>query len=97
LELINETGKFIDSIVFESVASDYTFNDNSYKLRDEFAFDEYINKLVSLKNQYHLPILLIEYANTIQLRDAIEKRIKPSRFDYFIGNINLQTTPKFIK
>ena len=97
LEFINETGQYIDSIVVESVASNFTFEDNSYKLRDEFEFETYFSKLVSIKNQYHLPILLIEYANTIQLRDAIEKRIKPSRFDYFIGNINLQTSPKFIK
>ena len=97
LELINETGQYIDSVVFESVASNYTFDDKSYKLRDEFEFDTYVNKLVSIKNQFQLPILLIEYADTIPLRNAIEKRIKPSRFDYFIGNINLQTMPKFIK
>ena len=96
-ELINETGQYIDSVVFESVASNYTFDDKSYKLRDEFEFDAYINKLVSIKNQFQMPILLIEYADTIPLRNAIEKRIKPSRFDYFIGNINLQTMPKFIK
>ncbi len=97
LELINETGQYIDSVVVESVASNYTFDDKSYKLRDEFEFDAYVNKLVSIKKQYNLPILLIEYANTIPLRNAIEKRIKPSRFDYFIGNINLQSIPKFIK
>ena len=97
LELINETNQYIDSVVIESVASNYTFEDKSYKLRDEFDFEEYVNKLVAIKNQYHLPVLLIEYADTILLRNAIEKRIKPSRFDYFIGNINLQTMPKFIK
>jgi uncharacterized protein (TIGR01370 family) len=97
LELINETVQYIDSVVVESVASNYTFDDKSYKLRNEFEFEEYVNKLVSIKKQYNLPILLIEYANTIPLRNAIEKRIKPSRFDYFIGNINLQSIPKFIK
>jgi uncharacterized protein (TIGR01370 family) len=97
LELINETGQYIDSVVVESVASNYTFDDKSYKLRDEFEFDAYVNRLVSIKKQYNLPILLIEYADTITLRNAIEKRIKPSRFDYFIGNINLQTMPKFTK
>ena len=97
LQLINETKPYIDSVVVESVASNFTFDDNSYKLRAEYEFDEYINKLILIKKQYHLPILLIEYANTIPLRNAIEKRIKPTRFDYFIGNINLQTIPKFIK
>ena len=97
LEFISETNQYIDSVVIESVASNYTFDDKSYKLRDEFDFDEYVNKLIAIKNQYHLPVLLIEYADTIPLRNAIERRIKPSRFDYFIGNINLQTMPKFIK
>jgi uncharacterized protein (TIGR01370 family) len=97
LELINETVQFIDSVVFESVASNYTFDDKSYKLRDEMECEIYLSKLIAVKKQYNLPILLIEYANTIPLRNAIEKRIKPSRFDYFIGNINLQTMPKFIK
>ena len=91
LELINETNQYIDSVVIESVASNYTFEDKSYKLRDEFDFEEYVNKLVAIKNQYHLPVLLIEYADTILLRNAIEKRIKPSRFDYFIGNANIIT------
>jgi uncharacterized protein (TIGR01370 family) len=97
LQLISETAKYIDSVVFESVASNYTFGDKSYKLRNEFEFEEYVNRLISIKKQYNLPILLIEYADTIPLRNAIEKRIKPSRFDYFIGNINLQAMPNFIK
>ena len=95
LELLKETAPFVNYVVVESVASNYTFDDKSYKLRNENEFEEYINKLIEIKKKYDLPILLIEYANTFELRDAIEKRIKPSRFDYFIGNINLLTTPQF--
>lgn len=97
LELLNETAPFVNYVVLESVASNYTFDDKSYKLRNESEFEEYMNKLIKIKKKYDLPILLIEYANTFELRDAIEKRIKPSRLDYFIGNINLLTTPQFNK
>ena len=97
LQLISETAKYIDCVVFESVASNYTFDDNLYKLRSDFDFETYINKISQIKKKFNLPIILIEYANSIQLKNAIEKKIKPTRFDYFIGNINLQSIPKFIK
>lgn len=97
LELLNDTAPYINYVVVESVATDYSFDEKSYKLRNENEFDAYMNKLKAIKKTYNLPILLIEYANTFQLQEAIEHRIKPSRFDYFIGNINLLTAPKFNK
>jgi len=95
IQIINETAPFVDAIMIESVASNYTFDDKKYKLREEKEFENYIEDLKIVNKKYELPIILIEYADNLKLRDAIQKRIKPSKFDYFIGNIDLQTIPKF--
>jgi len=95
LELIDETAPYIDGLVIESIATNYTFNDKKYKLRNEADYENYTEKLKTIKSTYNLPITLIEYADTAALRDAVEKRIKNLGFEYFIGNINLQTIPQF--
>lgn len=95
LEMISETAPYIDAVIIESIASNYTFADKNYKLREENDFQNYVTKLKAIKNNYHLPVILIEYADTVKLRDAIEKRIRHLGFDYFIGNIDLQTIPEF--
>ena len=96
IEIISKTASFVDVIIVESVATNYTFEDKNYKLRDYKAFAEYISQLKSVNKDYDLPIILIEYADTQTLRDAVQKRIKGLNFDCFIGNINLQTLPKFL-
>jgi hypothetical protein len=95
LDLIPETSEYVDGIVIESIATNYTFNDKKYKLRDESDYEKQAERLKDIKNTYNLPVTLIEYADTTALRDAVEKRIKNLGFDYFIGNINLQTIPQF--
>lgn len=95
LDLIPETAPFVDGVVIESTATDYTFNDKKYKLRMETDFENRAMRLKELNQKYNLPIILIEYADTATLRDSVEKRIKNLGFDYFIGNIDLQTIPQF--
>ncbi|RTY93666.1 endo alpha-1,4 polygalactosaminidase [Flavobacterium sp. GT3R68] len=95
IQLIDDSAPYVDAVVMESVATNYTFEDKNYKLRNETEYKEYIKELKSVRKKYHLPIILIEYADSITLHDAIQKRIKSSRFDYFIGNINLLTMPQF--
>lgn len=97
IQIISETAPFVDAIVVESVASNYTFNDKSYKLREEKEFENYMEELKTVKKKFKLPVILIEYADNLKLHDAILRRIKSSKFDYFIGNINLQTIPQFSK
>ena len=95
LDLVSETASYIDGIVIESVATDYTFNDKQYKLRDQSDFEARARRLQEIARLYSLPITLIEYADTSALHDATEKRIKNLGFDYFIGQIDLQTIPEF--
>jgi len=95
IELIDATHEFIDGVVVESVASNYSFSDNTYKLRDEKEYNEYVKKLNQLRRKYKFPILLVEYADSLELYNDIEKRISKTNFLYFIGVIDLQNFPIF--
>lgn len=95
IELIDATHDFIDGVVVESVASNYTFSDSSYKLRDEKEYNDYIKKLNQLRRKYKFPIILVEYADSLALYNDIQKRISKTSFLYFIGAINLQNFPIF--
>lgn len=97
LDIVDDTNKFVDAVAIESVATNYTFNDKKYKLRDEEDYKKYITKLKNINNKYSLPIILIEYADTKKLHDAIVKRISSTGFSFFIGKIDLQTLPKYTK
>lgn len=95
LDLIADTAAYVDGIVIESVATDYSFKSKKYQLRADADFNTRAAKLAEINRTYQLPVTLIEYADTKILRDAVEKRIKPLGFDYFIGQIDLQTIPQF--
>lgn len=95
IQIISETARYVDAIVIESVASNYTFDDKSYKLRDLNTFENTISELERVRGKYKIPVILIEYADNMELHNAIIERINPSKFDCFIGNIDLQTIPKF--
>ena len=95
LEMISETASYVDAVIIESIATNYTFNDKVYRLREETDYQNYITKLNEIRKTYKLPIILIEYADTAALRDAVQKRIKNLGFEYFIGKIDLQTVPEF--
>jgi uncharacterized protein (TIGR01370 family) len=97
LELIPDTKNFIESVLFESVATDYTFQGNSYKLRETNDFNERIKRIKEINTKYKIPVLLIEYADTKQLYDQIVNRLASTKFDYFIGKIDLQSVPNFTK
>lgn len=93
IELLDATHKFVDGVVVESVASNYSFSDNSYKLRDEKEYNDYITKLKQLYKKYKFPIILVEYADSSELYNDIKKRISKTNFLYFIGAIDLQNFP----
>lgn len=95
LELAEETSRYIDIIAIESVASAYSFNDQKYNLREKKEFDNYFDHIKTISNTYSIPFIIVEYADTKTLESQIIKRLENSKFDYFIGNINLQTLPKF--
>jgi len=95
LELAEETTRYVDIIAMESVASDYSFKDNKYNLRVKSDYDAYMNRINTISNTYSIPFILVEYADSKTLVNQIDKRLENSKYDYFIGNINLQTIPQF--
>ncbi len=97
LELVPETAPYVDAVIIESIATDYTFKDKKYKLRDQAGFDQYVTRLLEVRDKYNLPVILIEYADTAALYEQVVKRIKPLKFEYFIGKIDLQTIPEYPK
>ncbi len=97
LELVPETATIVNAVIIESIATNYTFNDKKYRLREESDFQNYVTKLRNVTDNYKLPVILIEYADTAALRDAVRKRIRNLGFEYFIGQIDLQSLPKFTK
>ena len=95
LDLIPETAAYINAIVIESVASNYSFKDKSYNLRDNNEFNNQLSRLKSINENTKIPIILIEYADSKKLFDQIVEKIESSKFEYFIGSIDLQSIPKF--
>ena len=95
LDLIPETMSYINAIVVESVASGYSFKDKSYNLRDNNEFNNQLIRLKSINENSKIPVILIEYADSKKLFNQIVEKIEPSKFEYFIGNIDLQSIPKF--
>lgn len=96
LEMLPETAGLVDAIVVESVATDYNFQHKMYRLRQpQSAFEAYASKLKAIKEQYNLPVIVIEYAASQALKKQVESRLQSFGLDYFIANIELQTLPKF--
>jgi polysaccharide biosynthesis protein PelA len=95
IELIEKTRQYVDGMLIESVASNFTFEDKKYKLREQTDYIKYINdiKEVSIKNK--ISIILIEYADTKKLAKKLEERLKLTKFPYYISDINLQKLPYF--
>jgi uncharacterized protein (TIGR01370 family) len=95
LDLISETDPYVNAIAIESIATSYSFKSKKYQLRDKAQFEILMDRLEKVNKEYKVPVILIEYADSAVLTNQVLERIKPSKFDYFIGNIDLQTLPKF--
>ncbi len=95
LELAEETSRYIDVIAVESVASAYSFKDKKYSLRAQKDYETYMERINNISSTYSIPFILVEYAGSKALVEQIDKRLENAKFDYFIGNINLQTIPQF--
>lgn len=97
IDLVPETASYLDAIAIESIATDYSFKSKRYKLRTKSEFDSQMVRLHLMNKTYKIPVILIEYADSVKLSNQVLERITPSEFDYFIGNIDLQSLPKFKK
>ena len=95
LELIDATHSYINSVLIESVASNYSFDTGLYGLRDATEFAEYKARIKDIYKKHKTPIILTEYADSLSLYVKIKTRVKNLGYSYFIGDINLQEIPSF--
>lgn len=95
LDFLAETNKYINGVVVESVASDYSFSTKKYKLRAENDFNSRIATINEAVSKYKTTFILVEYADDKVLFDKIATRLLNYDFHYFVGKINLQTIPNY--
>ncbi|MBJ2174086.1 endo alpha-1,4 polygalactosaminidase [Aureibaculum sp. A20] len=95
LEIIEKTYMYVNMVALESVITNYNFETKTYGLRKKSETANRLSDLEVLIDKYTLKILLIEYANKSVLYNKTKKLLLKTGHDYFIGNINLQTIPKF--
>lgn len=95
LEFIDSTHKLVDAILFESVASQYNFENKSYHLRSEIEFEIRQKRIKEIADKYKIPILVVEYANSDENYNEIKKRLFPIMLNFFVGKIDLQTVPNY--
>jgi hypothetical protein len=95
VEIIELTAPLVDVLAIESVATDYNFKTNTYRLREASQYLQRANQVDAIRERYNLPIIAIEYANTPHLLEQTLKRLEPWPWLYFIGQIELQGTPVF--
>lgn len=96
-ELINDTSLYVNAILFESVFTNYQFSTKKYQLREQKESEVYINKIKTVTEKYNIPILLVEYADNLELYKNVQQKINNLNVSYFIGSIDLQGIPSFSK
>lgn len=97
LDLLSDTNSYVDAVAVESVATDYDFKTKKYGLKKQDQFEKYISELDKIHETFKIPVIIIEYADSLALVSQIKDRLDDSKHDYFIGNIDLQNLPKFKK
>lgn len=95
IEFLPETNKYIDGVVVESVASDYSFSDKKYALRAELDFNARMKTITDAAAKYKTKFILVEYADSKVLYNKIVNRLSKYNFNFFVGKIDLQTIPNY--
>ncbi|MBZ9631862.1 endo alpha-1,4 polygalactosaminidase [Salegentibacter sp. LM13S] len=93
VSIIKDTHPYIESVAKESIATDFNFLYSKYQLRDEEVFKQLLEELNEVYKKYEVPVVLIEYAETPELKKAIKQRLEQTNWPYFIGKIDLQDIP----
>lgn len=92
--ILDKTKEFIDVVAIESVATNFDFDKNKYRLREKKEFKNRIEQLTNASQKYQIPIILIEYSDNKTLTKEIKNQLKQYPFNYFIGKIDLQKIPE---
>jgi hypothetical protein len=96
VSILEDTFPHVDAIAKESIATDFDFKEEKYKLRDSETYMVLLGELEHVDKEFDIPIILIEYADTPELREAVKQRLNDTSWPYFIGKIELQNVPEKI-
>lgn len=95
LDIIEETSTYIDEIAKESVFTSYNFETKLYKLKPKKDYLLLLKEFKHLGRKYKKSIFFIEYADSLDLKRKVQKRVKKSGVLCFISTIDLQTIPNY--
>jgi len=95
LELLPKTRPFINSLALESIFTDFDFDNMSYALRKRREAKKIAKRLNSVKKEYGLDIVAIEYVDTKRKYRKVTRRLRANEWDFFIGQIALDSIPFF--
>ena len=95
LQVLPETISFLDAIAVESIATSYDFQKSRYQLREKEDFKRRLQHITAIQKKIDIPVILIEYANSQELYKKIQKRLKNSGMNLFVGEIELQSIPDY--
>ncbi len=95
LSLLKDTSIYVNSLLIESVATAYDFENKKYKLRSKKDFIYRKEELERTTLQTNIPILIIEYVDSKKLCRKVKNRIKNKGWSYFFAKIDLQTLSNY--
>jgi len=95
LFMAKELNSVTDAIVVESIVSSYNFKTKEYELRDKASKKQIIKNVKETKKQVKKSIYVIEYAESCKMRETILAELKKLGLSSFLGQIELQSIPKF--
>ncbi len=88
--LDNEISSYIYLfLVFESLYTEYNFISNEYLLRDESSINENKNYLLREKEEFKIPIIVIDYTDNSELAKEISRKIQKDGFIPYVSDIHL--------
>lgn len=93
LFLLDKTAAFIDAVAIEAVASGYDFNKNEYQIKPEKEYEERLEIIDSLHQNYKIPFLIIDFADNYGNFLLIKNRLEESGYSFFISNIEFRGLP----
>lgn len=95
LFLLPQVYSSISLLAIEDVATSYDFGSGHYRLASDSSFYEKLSLLKQIREKYRLPVLIIDYADSDDLKREVEKRLSGFNAFYYISTVDLQKIPEY--
>lgn len=89
LFLLDRTRHLIDGVLIEDIATLYDFENEEYNLRPEDDFEARIDTVEKYAALSDRPFLIVDYADTHELRSKVINRLEQLPYPFFISTIML--------